>query len=72
MTTLQIKSLSVDKGIIRYEIHRKGCSDVYKNDPIQVWEVLDEKFCLLMKDIGEEVDFQSYRETYRIMPCVKE
>ena|SRR3990167_753716 len=32
-----IKSLSVDKGEVRYEVHCDGCKDINKNDPIQVF-----------------------------------
>ena len=34
-----IKSLSIDKSDIRYQIHRVGCKDINQDSPVQVNEV---------------------------------
>ena len=62
----------MDKGFVRWEIHKVGCSDSYRNDPIQVCELeADNSEDLIRKDIGEEYDFKSHRECYQIAPCLK-
>jgi hypothetical protein len=67
---LTIKSLSVDKGNIRWEIHIFGCRDIYKNYPIGVFNTEAENpESLILSDIGN--DGMSIRENYKIMNCCK-
>lgn len=66
-----IKSLSVGKGDVYYEIHDADCPDNHKDSPLNVfvWPRDDTPQMIIRADIrpdeGEEVS------QYRIMPCTK-
>lgn len=64
-----IKSLAISKGDIAYEIHKFGCSDNYKDDPIQVFGIEAENAeQVIGKDMkGGGIELCEYK----IMPCVK-
>ena len=72
MKKIIIKSINPPKNDIMFEIHKFGCPDNYRNDPIQVFVTEGENAEeVIKKDIGSEYDFESHRKEYRIMPCCK-
>jgi hypothetical protein len=64
---LALKSLSVDKGEVRYEIHADGCKDINKNDPLQVFysDKHESAEDFITSDAGDDIEHSAYR----IMKC---
>lgn len=69
MKMYAIKSLSVRKGDISYEVHTATCRDNYKDDPIDVFKK-EANSAEDLITLDRETDIG--REEYNIMPCVKE
>jgi len=64
-----IKSLSEDKKH-RWEIHKAGCKDINRNDPIQVFEIEGDTPEEIVEKDNSDNEFDS-KEFYKIMNCCK-
>ena len=63
-----LKSLSVDKGTVRYEVHCNGCKDIGKGEPLQVFysDKFENAEDFVKADAEDDIEISAYR----IMPCV--
>lgn len=69
-----LKSLSVDKGTVRYELHRIGCGHNRKSEAVQLFKTAeyDDPEDFIKQDMGNPNDKDNFipRECYKIMSCI--